>query len=141
MNLAHHSGQAPVPQPFLHGQENRLATFGDDQPVRMQPGRGQSGREHIGPLDHPQYGTFQACGHARHEQAGRRAMLYLRPRRGNLMQAGKRQSTRWQIPVDCLGAKGQHRGLLLNLEYPRCRAMPFKLRDPQAQGSEISRGF
>ena len=134
MHLAHNGGETTMAKPLLHHQENRFARFGDDQPIRMQSRRGQTWREQIVLLDHPEHRPLQPRDDPGDEEAGGGAMLDIRTRGGNFVQAGKKKPARWQMCIDSADPKWQR---LVRSRARLCRS-PFELRDLMPQSREIN---
>ena len=141
MHLTHHCGQPAMAQPFLHHQKNRSPRLGDDHPVGMQPRRSQSRRKQISPLDYPQHHPLHPRGKACHEQAGGGAMLDLRTRCDNLVQARKRQPGSWQMPINWLNSKWKGDQIMPFLPCPSGERCSFQPRNVLAQRDQVNRGF
>ena len=94
-------------QRLLHHQQHVTPGLGEHHAVRMQPGAGEGGGEHVRLGDGPQHRAPPPGQQAGQQQRGGGAVLEIGPFAGRLVQRAGQQAAAGQVPVDRGHAEAQ----------------------------------
>jgi len=115
-------------QPFFHDQQRVPPPgFGIDDPVRIEPGRGEARRKQVLPLQDPEDGTGDAREDAGGEQGRSGAVFDIRSGPRDLVHRRERQSATGQGGIDAAEPERQRR------RRGRVRAPALEPRDGIAE--------
>ena len=100
-----------MPQALFETKQDRFLVIGFDvnDPVGMESGCGQRGREKITRAQAPEHRTIQTCENARGEQHSRAAEHRPKAATGEFVQGAESQTTARKATINRRQAERQHR--------------------------------